>query len=462
MNNKFSPFSTFWSGRLAFIAAATGAAVGLGNIWKFPYITGQNGGGAFVVVYLLCTILVAIPIMVTEIVIGRRGRGSPVHALKRVCRAENQSKFWVLAGWLGLVSSLLILSFYAVVSGWTLAYFVRSLGSTFTAISVADLNRLFIDITGDPERVLAWFTIFILMTMMVVGRGLEQGIERVMILMMPLLLFLLLVMVFFAASNADIVNGFYYLFTPDFSQLTTHGVLLALGHAFFSLSLGVGVMMMYGAYLPNNTSITEMTLAVAVADLVIALLAGLAIFPVVFANSMSADMGPALLFLTVPLTFGHIPGGEHLLSIFFLLLIFAAWSSAIALAEPVVTYLIERYEMSRVRATTITGMLVWILGIGSTLSFNLWSSGPFLFSGMTLFQWLDLVTSNILLPLSGLLLVIFVGWKLGRGVFAQEINRDGVELVLWLFLVRFIAPFAIFTIFVFQFGILDPFIALFD
>ncbi|MGV6817173.1 MAG: sodium-dependent transporter [Thiotrichales bacterium] len=442
-----------WSGRLAFILAATGSAVGLGNIWKFPYITGENGGGAFVLVYLLCIAVIGVPIMMAEVLLGRRGRQSPINTMAKLAKAEGVSHNWKWLGIMGVVTGFIILSYYSVIAGWALAYIERSITGTFTQASAEQVGAVFSGLTGDWEKLLGWHTIFMVATMLIVLRGVRAGLEKAVTILMPGLFLILVFLVGYAAANGNFTQGFNFLFNPDFSKLTGHAILVAMGHAFFTLSLGMGAIMIYGSYLPKEVSISRAAFTVAAADTVVALLAGLAIFPVVFANQMEPGAGPGLVFQTLPLAFGQMPGGVLIGTLFFVMLVFAALSSAISLIEPAVTWLIETTRMGRAQASLTVGVLTWMLGIGTVLSFNAWSDKTIL--GKTFFDILDFLSANILLPLGGFLIAIFVGWQMHRSSALDELGlKDGAGFELWHFLIRFIAPAAVLVVFANAIGVI--------
>jgi NSS family neurotransmitter:Na+ symporter len=434
-----------WSTRLAFILAAAGSAVGLGNIWRFPYTAGENGGGAFVLIYLLCVAGIGIPIMMAEILLGRRGRQSPINTMRSLAERASKNPAWSLIGWMGIVAGFLILSFYSVIAGWTLAYVVRAAGGTFTGIDGAGSKAMFDALVGDGERLLAWHTIFMVMTVMVVARGVASGLERSVRWMMPALFILLLVMVGYAAYAGDLGAAARYLFAPDFDRLREHmgaAVLSAMGQAFFSLSLGMGAIMVYGSYLKHDASIAGSTLIIAATDTIVALLAGLAIFPMVFAHGLEPGEGPGLIFVTLPIAFGEIPGGTFFGTLFFALLVVAAWTSSISILEPVVAWLVENRGFSRVRASIIAGLGAWLLGIACLLSLNVWS-GYTLF-GKGVLDLFDYVTANVLLPLGGILIAIFAGWVLPRSDTLDELSgRDALGYWAWRFLIRWVAPLAV-------------------
>ncbi len=431
-----------WSSRWAFILAATGSAVGLGNIWKFPYIAGEYGGGAFVLVYLLCIALIGIPIMTAEVLIGRRGRRSPVGALARLAVEGGMSRHWRLIGWMGIVAGFLILSFYSVVAGWALAYVFQMQSGVFSGADSELAGALFTDLLASPDQLMLWHTVFMGMTIFVVARGVLSGLERAVTILMPLLLVLLLLLVGYGLASGGFPQAITFMFTPDFSKLTTTAVLVAMGHAFFTLSLGMGAIMVYGSYLPQSASIPKTVVTVGVMDTVVALLAGLAIFPIVFSQGMSPAEGPGLIFMTLPVAFGSMPGGTLFGTLFFILLVFAAWTSAISLIEPVTAWMEENTRLSRPLAAGLCGGLAWLLGIGTVLSFNLWQDHTFM--GQTFFGVLDFLTSNILLPLGGLLIAIFAGWLMQREATRDELGvGDGIAYRAWRLVVRYLAPLGI-------------------
>ncbi len=440
-----------WSSRMAFILAATGSAVGLGNIWKFPYITGENGGGAFVLVYLLCVLLIGIPIMMAEVLIGRRGRQSPINTMRTLAHEESQHGIWQMIGWSGMIAGFLIISFYSVIAGWALAYVFRTAAGVFAGVTADGAASIFSGLVSDPERLLAWHTIFMVMTMVVVSRGVRSGLEKAVRILMPLLFLLLLLLVGYAMNSGKFAEGLAFLFTPDFSALSAGAVLTAMGHAFFTLSLGMGAIMAYGSYLPKSVSIAKTSVVIALMDTAVALLAGMAIFPLVFANGLEPGAGPGLIFQTLPLAFGHMAGGTLFGTLFFLLLTFAAWTSAISIIEPAVAWLVENRRVNRIKAATIIGVAAWLMGIVTIMSFNSWAF-EFTFAGETkssgLFDVLDILTANIMLPLGGLAMAMFAGWYMSERSTADELDLgEGLLYQGWRFLVRFVAPFAVMVVF---------------
>jgi NSS family neurotransmitter:Na+ symporter len=435
-----------WSSRWVFFLAATGSAVGLGNIWKFPYITGENGGGAFVLVYLGCILLIGIPLLMAEVMIGRRGRQNPDGAVARLAREAGASTRWRAAGWLGSLTGFLILSFYLVIAGWALSYVPITLSGTFSGASAEASGDIFGALLADPLRLVVCGTLVLAATMLIVGFGVRGGLERSLRFLMPGLFVLLLALVGYAAMTGEFMQALEFLFVPDFSKLTASSVLVALGHAFFTLSLGAGAMMVYGSYLPEGTSIAKTSVLVALADTAVALLAGLAIFPLVFANGLEPGAGPGLIFVTLPIAFGQMPLGQLIGGLFFIMLVIAALTSAISLSEPSIAWMTERFGVSRLKAVLQSGATLWLLSLGSVLSFNAWAD--YQLFGKTFFDSLDYLTTNWLMPLGGLVTVLFTGWVLQRETVREAIGiRHAGLFRAWWLLLRFGTPLAIVLVF---------------
>lgn len=434
-----------WSSRVAFIFAVTGSAVGIGNIWKFPYMAGANGGGAFVLVYLLCVFIIGLPVMMSEVLIGRRGRRNPVATMALLGEEEGSSRQWRWVGALGVIAGIFILSYYSVVAGWTLAYAQKSLMGEFQGASAAEISGLFTAFTGNWQAVAAAHTIFMAINIAVIARGVERGLEQAVRFMVPALLLLMLVLLAYSITSGSFAAAVTFMFTPNFAELGWTGALAAMGQAFFSLSIGMGAIMAYGAYLPEETSISSAATTVVVADSGIAILAGLMIFPIVFANGLNPAEGPGLVFNTLPVAFGQMPFGQFFGTLFFVLLVFAAWTSALGLMEPAVAWLIENHRRTRMQAAMMVGGMIWFLGFGTVLSFNELSEFTFLFG--TIYGNIDYVTSNIMLPLSGVLIAVFASWVMCRNSSAEELGGAGSLYKAWRFLARFVAPIAITVVF---------------
>ena len=440
-----------WSSRTAFVLAATGSAVGLGNIWKFPYITGQNGGGAFVLVYLICILIIGIPVMMGEILIGRRGRQSPSHSIAYLAKEAGAPRIWTLMGIMGISASFLILTFYVVIAGWAVAYIIVTASGTFTGASADTVGAYFDDFLADSSGLIFWSTLVTLGTLVTVAGGVRKGLERAVTWLMPGMLVILLILVGYALSTGSFIEGFSFLFKPDFTKLSADGVLVALGHAFFTLSLASGVMIAYGAYLPEDTSIFQTSVIVCAADTAVALIAGLAIFPIVFAYGLDVSEGPGLIFATLPIAFGQMPFGTFFGTLFFIMLSFAAFTSAISLLEPTVAWIVERFSVTRLRAVVISGTVLWVLSLGTVFSFSKWAEiKPF---GRTFFANLDYLTANIMLPLGGLLVAGFTAWAMKESATRDELGLgDSPVYSTWRFVMRYIAPVAIVIVFLAKLG----------
>jgi len=451
MTDKTQPIHSEWSSRFAFILAATGSAVGLGNIWKFPYITGENGGGAFVLVYLLCVAVLGIPIMIAEIMLGRRGRQSPINTMQTLAAEAGADSRWHYLGWLGMIAGFLILAYYSVIAGWAMAYIFKAFFGSFFSSDAADIKALFDNLMDSPIQQIFWHTVFMGLTLQVVVRGVKGGLEKAVRYFMPALFFLMLVLVGYAMSSGAYQQGLDFLFTPDFSKINANAVLTAMGHAFFTLSLGMGAIMIYGSYLPGHISIAKTTFFIAGADTIVALLAGIAIFPLVFANNLEVNSGPGLIFQTLPLAFGHMSGGWLFGVLFFVLLFIAALTSSISLIEPTVAWLVENKDMDRRKACLWSGTACWALGVGVVFSFNIWSTHTFF--GKNLFELLDFLTANIMLPLGGLSIAIFAGWIMKTKHTEQELELPDEGFQTWLFLIKYIAPPAVFLVFLHVLGV---------
>ena len=445
-----------WSSRWIFILAATGSAVGLGNIWRFPYLAGENGGGAFVLVYLFCVVMMGIPIMMAEILLGRRGRKSPVNTMHTLAAEEGLNSNWYLLGWLGVVAGFIILSYYSVIAGWTIAFIFKTGMGDFIGSNADQTTAIFSELISNPVILLFWHTIFMFLTIYVVSRGVKSGLEQAVKFLMPALFILLLIMVAYAMSTEKFFDGLSYLFIPDFDSLADKNLfsdlfLPALGQAFFSLSIGMGAIMIYGSYLSKESSITFNCFVIALADTSVAILAGVAIFPIVFTYGLEPSGGPGLIFISLPIAFGQMPFGTFFGSLFFILLMFAAWTSSISLLEPAVSWLVENRNMTRIKAAYMAGFIAWFLGLLTVLSFNHWAF-EFTFAGTIkengLFDIFDILTSNIMLPLGGVLIVIFTSWLMSRSSTIDELGvGDNNIYKIWYFIARYIAPLGVIIIF---------------
>jgi len=440
-----------WSSGMTFILAAVGAAVGLGNIWKFPYIAGMSGGGAFVLVYLACVIFVAIPVLISELLIGRCGNRSPPEAMRAVAESAGRSGRWSIVGFMGVIVGYLIATYYSVIAGWTVFYIFKAANS-FDGASAMDVAGQFDDLLANPGAMTIWHTVFISLALVIVGRGLRRGIERAVKMLMPALFVMLLVMIGYAAVAGDFKAGVEFLFNADFSKITGEVVLAAIGQAFFSISVAMGLMMVYGAYVPKDVSLTRSAVIIAGTDTLIALLAGLMIFPIVFANGLDPAEGPGLIFKTLPAAFVGMPGGAVFGALFFVLLAFAAITSIIAVIEPIIAYAEDRWHMQRKVGCIVFGFLAWLIGLASIFSFNIWKDVTPLdmfdvFAGKTIFDLIDYFTANVMMPLGAILIALFVGWRMKAEHIDSELSFGSSLLFnTWLWTIRVVAPLAILAI----------------
>ncbi len=439
--------SPTWSTQTAFILAAIGSAVGLGNLWKFPYITGENGGGAFVLVYLACILLIGLPVLIAEISMGRRGRGSPPETMSRLAKESGASKLWWLLGVNGMLAGILILSFYTVIAGWGMAYFVDSVSGDFIDMDAKGAASHFSALMGSPETLLLWHSVVMLFTIVVISKGVKSGIEKAISFMMPALFVVLIVLLGYAFFTPGFGQSLAFLFEPDFSKLTGESVLIAMGHAFFTLSIGMGTMMVYGAYVSEKYSVVKASIWIAVVDTLVALIAGIVIFSIVFTNGLEPGSGPGLLFQTLPVAFGQMTGGWFFGSLFFGLVVLAALSSAISLIEPTVRWCESRWSIPRTKAAWLIGGLTWLIGLATIASFNI-ASNIHLFGDKTFFGSIDFLTANIMLPLGGLLMAVFFGWIMSKESVQKELGLSVYWLRLFNWVLKFVTPVAVSIVFV--------------
>ena len=427
-----------WSGITGFVLAAIGSAIGLGNVWRFPYITGQNGGGAFVIIYICCVLVVGLPIMLAEFLIGRKTQRNPVGAF----RALRPGSPWALTGWLGVIGGFVILSYYSVVGGWVLHYVLLSLKNSFASRSPQEIAGMFTALATSSSLQLFWHLIFMLLTIVIVAGGIRKGIERGNDIMMPLLFLLLCILLVYALRTEGADAGLNFLLYPRWEQITRVSILEALGQAFFSLSLGMGAMITYGSYLSKDTHLVHSAFYVVVGDTLVAILAGFVIFPLVFTFKLEPGAGPGLIFQTLPIAFSQLPAGHLVSIIFFLLITFAALTSAISLLEVVVAYFVDEKGWGRARASWIVGGIIFFCGIPSAI----WGR---------VFDSMDQLATNYLLPLGAFLIAIFTGWTLSHKERHTEFHGGEITTfayIGWSFLIRFVSPVAVALIFLHQLG----------
>jgi neurotransmitter:Na+ symporter, NSS family len=444
-----------WSSRRAFLLAAIGSAIGLGNVWRFPYITGVNGGGAFVLIYCVCILVIALPLLMAEIAIGRRGAESPIRTVQILSEQEGGSKFWHALGWQAVIAPTIGLMYYSIIAGWTLDYAVANISGGFAGVNAEAANEKFTSLVGDPLRLMFWHALFIALTVAIVARGIRKGLEKAISYLMPCLFVILLLLLGYTAFTADFSGAAKFMFKPDFSKVTADVVLMAIGQAFFSVNVAVGALITYGAYMPKHISIPRVAGIIALADTGVALMMGLIIFPLVISYGLVPGEGPGLVFVTLPIAFGQMPAGIVFGTLFFVLMSVAALTSTLGMLEPSVSYLEEKRRFTRPQIAIAIGIIVWLCGLPSLLSFNILSDfKPLdqftLFEGKTIFDLMDFFVANILIPVGGLLLALFAGWVMTKDSIADELdwNSNDLQFKIWRFLVKIVAPIAIISIFI--------------
>ncbi|HSD68739.1 MAG TPA: sodium-dependent transporter [Woeseiaceae bacterium] len=449
IDDSISSRTDQWSSSAGFILATAGAAIGLGNIWRFPYITGENGGGAFVLVYLACVSLIGVPLMMAEFLIGRRGASSPSISFRKLAGEAGKSHHWQVVGTLGVIVSFLILTFYSVIGGWTLAYLLTSIAGGFAGMSGTDGHKQFAEFMNSPLEMIFWHTLFMLITVGVVVQGVSKGIERLARYLMPSMFVILILLFVHATMAAEFEQGLSFMFNFNFAKLSTGSVVIALGHAFFSLGLAQSVMVAFGSHLPRNIALTPAAIIVSILDTSVALVVGVIIFSIVFSNGLEVSSGPGLVFQSLPVAFGQMPFGGVIGTAFFVMLVLAAWSSSVGLVVPPADHLQARYGYSRARSTYLVCTAAWLIGIFCALSFNLLADFKPV-AGKTIYGFLDYLTSAVLMPVTGLLLAIFAGWIVSGSAAREELQLGKrVQFPIWHFLVRFIVPLTILVILIY-------------
>ena len=442
-----------WSSRWLFVMAAVGSSVGLANIWRFPFTTGENGGGAFVFVYLAAVFFLALPLVIGEFMLGRKGQNCPTESLKAIVQESGVSHFWVIIGYLGVIGASIILSYYSMIGGETILYAFKNMTGVFQEITSQESALIAAQYNGSWPTVLLGHSLFMLITVWISANGISGGLEQAVKYMMPMLFIILLGMVGYAMVAGNFIEAVAYLFTPDFSKLDANVIIDAFGQAFFSVSVGATTLMAYGSYMKRSDSIADSAAIIVTADTLVALLAGLAIFPIVFAFGLDAGGGPSLVFESIPLAFGNMPGGLFFGTLFFVLLAFAAITSSISMLEVPVAWLASKDQWTRKRAAWTTGLIIWILGMLSVFSLNELSAfHPLGFAGVekTFFDLFDYLTSNMMLPLVGLLTAVFVGW-----VVPQKISHEELQVLAthhwfraWMFILRYVVSIVLVVVFI--------------
>jgi NSS family neurotransmitter:Na+ symporter len=436
-----------FSNRFGVLVAVAGSAVGLGNVWRFPYLVGENGGGAFILVYLLFT-LICIPIMISEFIIGRKGRANAVGAMKKLA----PKSAWNAIGIISVLSSVLILSFYSVIGGWTIEFIIESAKGSYLNLNASELTNNFAIFTSKPLRPVILSLIFLLITAIIVSAGVKKGIEKYSKILMPILFVLIVVLAIKSITLNNASEGLKFLFKPDFKSLSAKGVLAAMGQAFFSLSLGMGCIITYGSYVKDDENITKMSVMSSFADLLFALIAAIAVIPAVFAFGISPGQGPSLVFITLPQVFAQMPLGRLVGFAFFFILLIAALTSSISLLEVFVAWISEEMNITRKKAVFFASLILSVLVVLCSLSQGVLKD--FLIFNKTFFDLFDHTTADILLPLGGLLIVLFTGYKLKRNVIVSELTNNGMLKVnnklieSIIFIIKYLAPLAIIIIFI--------------
>ncbi len=450
-----------WGSRLAFVLAAAGSAVGLGNIWRFPYVAGENGGGLFVLTYFACIALVALPIMMAEIFIGRTAQSSPVGAFRTLSARGSP---WVGVGALGVITAFVILSFYSVVAGWAMHYTWISLTESFVGKDPSEISEMFNAVRANPEVNTLWHVIFMVLSVSIVVAGIQEGIEAWVRVLMPALFVILLILLGYAMTTEGFGEGFWFVFSIETEGYTGESVLAALGQGFFTLSLGMGAMITYGSYLRSHDDIVSTSVMVAVLDTTVAILGALVVFPLIFAAGLDPQAGPGLVFRAIPVAFSKMPGGLLLAPAFFILLTVGALTSSISLLEVATSYFIDQWGWPRSNAAVLTGILIVVLGVPSALSGNsrIFGEGmknvtePLLGTGMNWLTLFDKLSANWMLPLGGLGIAMFVAWRVGgeaREAGFKAGSRWGKLYWAWVQLLRYLVPIGVLAVFLHAVGV---------
>lgn len=440
-----APGTAQWSSRFAFIMAAVGSSVGLGNLWRFSSEAGSNGGGAFILIYLLAVALVCIPVLMSEYLVGRAGlSANAVDSVQELAIKSKRTKNWGLLSWVGMIAGFLIVTFYCVVAAWVVRYIFKFLGNDFDGLTADQVGDVFVNFISTPMQVLPWFLIFALITTWLVSRGVNRGIEMAAKILMPLFFILLAALALFGlitnVGNGGTAEALAFLYSPDFSKINGEIASAALGQAFFSVGIGSAIMITYGSYLPQDVSIPKASVIVGLTDTGVALIAGLAIFPIVFAYGLEANAGAGLFFITLPNAFASMGAmGPIIGAAFFFLAFFAAITSSVSLLEPSVAFVSERFKMTKAKAAWVMGAVMIAVGLVSV--FGQTADNP-----TYALDGIDTFTGQVMLPLAGLLIVIFVGWRLDKAILAEEFAGSEALGNFLLLLTRFVAPIFVFVV----------------
>ncbi|MGR6835584.1 sodium-dependent transporter [Syntrophomonas erecta] len=451
MDNSSYPVRDQWVTRAGFLMATIGSAVGLGNLWRFPYIAGKYGGGVFLLLYLLIVVVLGCTMTLGELTLGRHTQLNPLGAYRTI------KKKWAWVGGMAIFASVIIMFYYSVVGGWVLKYFVGYCFGLLHSADPASANQVFTAFTSSTVAPVIYTAVFLIITTIIVYWGVSSGIEKASKFMMPALFIFVVILAIRSITLPGAGAGLSYFLVPNLNQITGEGILTAMGQVFYSLSLGMGIMITYGSYLDKQSNIANSSVVIPMADSLVAILAGLAILPAVFAFGLQPDAGPGLMFVTLPAVFGQMPLGRLLAIVFFLLVLFAALTSTMSMLEVIVSFLIDETKFNRRKATVLAAIVIFIFAIPASLSMGVWADVHFL-PGMNFFDSLDYLSSNIILPLSGFLLCILIGWVWGVDNAVKEISNDNTlefELApVWSFLIKFVAPILILLIFINALGLL--------
>jgi neurotransmitter:Na+ symporter, NSS family len=434
-----------WSGMLGFVLALSGAAIGFNTVWQFPYMASQSGGGAFILIYLLFAFIVAAPLLIAEVMLGRRMHASPITAVTTASGDARARRLWMSAGWFAVIGGFLVFSYLCVIAGWALAYFVRSISGVFVGLTADGVASVFTTFVKDPEKQVFWHSAFLALALAAVARGVHR-IENLARALVPTLLAILLGLVIYAAMTGNMRDAATFLFEPDFTRLSLPALMIALSQVFFSFGLGAGIAIMYGAYLPPQSSLVRASLTVIGLNSLITVAVAVAVLAIVLGGGVAPTQGPGFVFQSLPLAFDHLPFGRWFATLFFAFLVIVALLTAIALVEPVVVWLIERFNATRKQAALMAGLAAWVLGLVSIFSFNIWAFSFYFFGEKRLggFDMLQIASAQILLPLAGVLLALFIGWGLSADKAREELQfRSPCAFDAWLWCLRVVVPLAV-------------------
>ncbi|MCH1542941.1 MAG: sodium-dependent transporter [Alphaproteobacteria bacterium] len=437
--------TSFWTSNMGFTLACVGAAVGLGNIWKFPYMTGTQGGGAFVFVYLITIFAIAIPVAAAELLVGRKGQSDAVSSVRDIAVENKRPAGFGIIGGIGVFGSFILLTFYAVIAGWVSSYIWRALSGQIGSLDATSAGAMFTDLLASPNEMIVHQLAFLVFLGLILIRKLSAGLERANLILMPSLVVMLAFIAVYGAVAGDIKASLAYMFTPDFSKITPEVIQSAVGQGFFSVGVGAAMLMTYGAYLDKSINLGRAAIIIALADTAIAILAGIGIFAIVFGQSLDPTAGPGLIFTTLPLAFAQMPFGGPLALIFFMLVYFAALTSGLSLAEVMFRWAENRFGWSRKRAIYVMLGATFLVGLSTVFSFNIWSDVKLV--GRTMFDLKDYLVTAYIMPIGGLGVILFAAWVMPVETLKQAFGGDGFLFSAWLFAGRFLAPLGISWIF---------------